>query len=91
MGLAGLDIRVLCPLVIIMTIAMPTRTSLSVSFKPELVDYIGNRVASGEYQSASEVVRARLRLLQRDEAAAARPAELMLRCQRQEGHEPDDG
>lgn len=44
-----------------------TRPSLNVSLTPELVDYVGDRVRSGRYRSASEVVRAALRLLQREE------------------------
>jgi antitoxin ParD1/3/4 len=51
---------------------MPPRASLNVSLTPELTAYIGDRVASGRYRSASEVVRASLRLLQRDEPAGSR-------------------
>ncbi len=47
--------------------AKPPR-SLNVSLTPELTEFITVRVASGRYQSASEVVRAGLRLLERDEA-----------------------
>lgn len=42
--------------------------TLNVSLTPELTSFISSRVASGRYQSASEVVRAALRLLERDEA-----------------------
>jgi len=49
---------------------MPPRASLNVSLTPELTAYIAGQVASGRYRSASEVVRAGLRLLQRDEPAA---------------------
>jgi putative addiction module CopG family antidote len=45
-----------------------TPKSLNVSLTPELTRFITSRVASGRYQSASEVVRAALRLLERDEA-----------------------
>ena len=44
------------------------RTSLNVSLTPELERFITNRVASGRYQSASEVVRAGLRLLEQAES-----------------------
>lgn len=44
------------------------RTSLNVSLTPELERFIAARVASGRYQTASEVVRAALRLLEQNEA-----------------------
>ncbi|MCI0755803.1 type II toxin-antitoxin system ParD family antitoxin [Teichococcus vastitatis] len=53
---------------------MPSRSSLNVSLTPELTDYVAAQVASGRYRSASEVIRAGLRLLQRDEPAADRPS-----------------
>ena len=46
---------------------MSVRPSLNVSLTPELSAYVGGRVASGRYRSASEVIRAALRLLQREE------------------------
>jgi antitoxin ParD1/3/4 len=53
---------------------MPPRASLNVSLTPELAAYIAGQVASGRYRSASEVVRAGLRLLlRRDEPAGAAP------------------
>ncbi len=52
---------------------MPPRASLNVSLTPELTAYVAAQVASGRYRSASEVVRASLRLLQRDEPAAIAP------------------
>jgi antitoxin ParD1/3/4 len=47
---------------------MPNRTTLNVSLTPELEDFVAARVSSGRYQSASEVVRQGLRLLQEQEA-----------------------
>jgi antitoxin ParD1/3/4 len=52
---------------------MPSRASLNVSLTPEFTAYIAGQVASGRYRSASEVVRASLRLLQRAEPAGATP------------------
>jgi len=43
------------------------RTTLNISLTPELEGFINTRVASGRYQSASEVVREGLRLLQEKE------------------------
>jgi antitoxin ParD1/3/4 len=40
---------------------------MNVSLTPELEAFVNARVASGRYQSASEVVRAGLRLLEVDE------------------------
>jgi PAS domain S-box-containing protein len=42
-------------------LSMPPRSTLNVSLTPELLRLIGDDVASGQYQSASEVVRAALR------------------------------
>ena len=44
------------------------RTSLNVSLTPVLEQFIAERVLSGRYQTASEVVRAGLRLLEQTEA-----------------------
>jgi antitoxin ParD1/3/4 len=46
---------------------MPSRKTMNVSLTPELERYVAERVASGRYRSASEVVRAALRLLEKDE------------------------
>ena len=43
------------------------RTTLNVSLTPELERFVTARVASGRYQTASEVVRAGLRLLEQSE------------------------
>ena len=50
---------------------MPTRTSMNVSLTPELEQFVQSRVASGLYQTASEVVREGLRLLEEREQARA--------------------
>jgi len=42
-------------------------SSLNVSLTPELEKFVQGRVASGRYQTASEVVREGLRLLERQE------------------------
>jgi antitoxin ParD1/3/4 len=45
---------------------MPSRKTRNVSLTPEMEAFIDGRVASGRFRSASEVVRAALRLLQED-------------------------
>lgn len=49
---------------------MPGRTTLNVSLTPELSRYVERRVRSGRYQTASEVVRDALRLLEQSEQSA---------------------
>lgn len=46
---------------------MRTRTTKNISLTPELETFVDARVASGRYSSASEVVRAALRLLETEE------------------------
>jgi antitoxin ParD1/3/4 len=46
---------------------MPSRSSLNVSLTPRLEKFVSGRVASGHYQTASEVVREGLRLLELQE------------------------
>jgi len=46
---------------------MPSRSSLNVSLTPELEKFVQSRVGSGRYQTASEVVREGLRLLELQE------------------------
>lgn len=46
---------------------MAMRETRTVSFTPELAEFVSACVASGKFQSASEVVRAGLRLLQHQE------------------------
>ena len=43
------------------------RTTVNVSLTPELEEFVQSRVSSGRYQTASEVVREALRLLERQE------------------------
>ena len=52
---------------------MPTRKTRNVSLTPELETFIDGRLASGRYRSASEVVRAALRLLEGDERRRQEP------------------
>jgi len=46
---------------------MINRKTMNISLTPELERCVVDRVASGRYRSASEVVRAALRLLEREE------------------------
>jgi len=48
---------------------MPIRKTMNVSLTPELERSVANWVTSGRYKTASEVVRAALRLLEKDEGA----------------------
>ena len=50
---------------------MPIRISMNVSLTPELQQFVQSRLASGRYQTASEVVREGLRLLEEREEARA--------------------
>jgi antitoxin ParD1/3/4 len=52
---------------------MPVRKTRNVSLTPEMEMFIDGRVASGRYRSASEVVRAALRLLEEDERKQQEP------------------
>lgn len=54
---------------------MPSKSTLNVSLTPELTALIAAKIGTGHYRSASEVVRAALRLLEeqdRREAQASR-------------------
>jgi antitoxin ParD1/3/4 len=48
---------------------MSSRVTMNVSLTPELERFVESRVASGRYQSASEVVRDGLRLLEERETS----------------------
>jgi antitoxin ParD1/3/4 len=52
---------------------MPPKASLNVSLTPELMAYISSVLSAGQYRSASEVLRAGLRLLQKEDAAGKPP------------------
>ena len=54
---------------------MPSKHNLNVSLTAHLCDFIADQVASGRFRTASEVVRAALRLLERDGKAAEQSAE----------------
>lgn len=47
---------------------MASRNTMNVSLTPALERFVSKRVKSGRYQSASEVVREALRLMERQEA-----------------------
>jgi antitoxin ParD1/3/4 len=47
---------------------MANRTTVNISLTPELNAFLQARVSSGRYQTASEVVREALRLLERQES-----------------------
>lgn len=53
---------------------MPSKHNLNVSVTERLASFVADQVASGRFASASEVVRAGLRLLERDQAAATHDA-----------------
>jgi putative addiction module CopG family antidote len=55
---------------------MPSKNALNVSLTEELCEFVASQVASGRYRTASEVVRASLRLLEQQSAgekAASEP------------------
>jgi antitoxin ParD1/3/4 len=61
---------------------MANRITLNISLTPELEEFVTSRVDSGRYQSASEVVRQGLRLLQdQEETREAQMARLRQQIQ----------
>ena len=54
---------------------MANRTTVNISLTPELDAFLHGRVASGRYQTTSEVVREALRLLERQEQERAQAFE----------------
>lgn len=62
---------------------MPHRIAKNVSITPELDRFISDQIASGRYQNASEVMRAALRLLEREETAETRRRARLAREQSQ--------
>lgn len=52
---------------------MTTRKTMNVSLTPELERSVAEMVASGRYRTASEVVRAALRLLEKEEGLRPEP------------------
>jgi antitoxin ParD1/3/4 len=52
---------------------MAIRKTMNVSLAPELERFVAETVASGRYRSASEVVRAALRLLEKEEKGRLQP------------------
>lgn len=70
---------------------MPIRTSLNVSLTPELEQFVQSRLASGRYQTASEVIREGLRLLEEREQAREAAIEELRAKIRRGGEQADRG
>jgi antitoxin ParD1/3/4 len=68
---------------------MPIRSTLNVSLTPELERFVQSRVDSGRYQTASEVIREGLRMLEERERARETVLE-ELRAKIQRGSEQAD-
>jgi antitoxin ParD1/3/4 len=52
---------------------LPSKPTLNVSLTDELCGFIAHQVETGRFQTASEVVRAALRLLEREAVASYPP------------------
>jgi antitoxin ParD1/3/4 len=75
---------------------MVARSTLNISLTPELDEFVRGRVSSGRYQTASEVVRDGLRLLElqerdRDAAHSALKKKLKLAAANADWGAPVDG
>jgi len=55
----------------VIIVEVRARTTLNVSLTRELEQFVQDRIASGRYQTASEVVREGLRLLELQERSGA--------------------
>lgn len=69
-------------------VTVPSKHALNVSLTDELCDFVAHQVHSGRFRTASEVVRAALRLLERE--TAFYPAE-QPSYRRKSNRKPDDG
>ncbi|WP_245624514.1 type II toxin-antitoxin system ParD family antitoxin [Belnapia moabensis] len=54
--------------------AMPSRKSISISITPDQDRFVADQIASGRYQTVSEVFRSGLRLLQLEESGTGQPS-----------------
>ena len=75
---------------------MVARSTLNVSLTPELEEFVRNRVGTGRYQTASEVIREGLRLLElrerdRDAAHTALKAKLKIAAAQTDAGDLVDG
>jgi antitoxin ParD1/3/4 len=69
---------------------MPMHSSLNISLPPQLDDFVRSRIASGRYQTASEVIHEGLRLLEEREREREAGIE-DLRTKLRRGMEQADG
>ncbi len=53
--------------------SMPAKSAMNVSLTPELTQFVSAKVATGHYRTASEVVRAALRLLEQQDRRDGSP------------------